>query len=200
MVRFIRLGRITGREASEDKRHVIHLFIWVAITFALVMLSSTVKAQSFQTTMFGNLGLGYQMNGKNVYEPGFSGAGLRLDRIQVLDSSNFSIVSGFEFSFLGWGSQVLVNNGFRVKFLQHKKFGVFGTFSALNGIALLRPKLLYAGAFDLGFEFNYELKKNLSIYLSSGFRYSICPGYQDYGSIWSYSDIPIGIGLQWSFN
>jgi hypothetical protein len=200
MVRFIRLGRIAERAASQDRLHSVSIFIWVIITFTLFLLSSPTKAQSFQTTVFGNLGLGYQMNGKNVYEPGFSGAGFRLDRIQSIESSNFSIVSGFEFSFLGWGSQVLVNNGFRIRFFQLNKFGTFGKFSALNGIALLRPKLLYAGAFDLGLEFNYELKKNLSIYLSSGFRYSICPGYQDYGSIWSYSDIPIGIGLQWSFN
>ena len=166
---------------------------------ALFLISSSLQAQNFQTSVFGSMGLGYQLEDKNVYEPGFSGAGIRFDRIQIIDSSRFSIVNGLEYSFTAWGSQILMNNGFGLEILTKNKFSVKATFSAMNGIALFKPKPLYTGAFDLRSEIYYALKQNLSLYLAFGFRYSVCPGYRDYGPIWSYSDVPFGLGILWTF-
>ena len=178
MVRFIRLGQII-------------------LVCALFSASLEVQGQEFQSSVYGHAALGYQLDDRNIYEPGFNGVGLCFDRIQTLDSTRFSIINGFEFSVIGWGSQILMSNGFGLQIFNKNKFSAKATFSALNGIILFRPKPLYTGAFDLGAQIYYAIKQNTSLYLRVGFRYSVSPGYRDYGPIWSYSDVPVGIGMMW---
>ena len=209
MVRFIRLGRVNqaksdiagflkiGSKISSGRRggRPFPGILLVVIASALFTAHFQVHGQEFQTSVYGHAALGYQLDDQNVYEPGFNGVGFCFDRIQTLDSTRFSIINGFEYSIIGWGSQILMNNGFGLQIFSKKKFSAKATFSALNGIILFRPKPLYTGAFDLGAQFYYTLKQNTSLFLKVGFRYSLSPGYRDYGPIWSYSDVPVGIGF-----
>lgn len=178
------------------------------LTTLIIVLSlggQILPGQTFETTILSNIGLGYQMRDKMVYDPGFSGAGIRMDRAQNFLDTRLSIINGVEFSYLGWGSQLLVNSGFDYSIIEPRdstksKLSLSIRFHALNGISLFKPKPLYAGALEIGPKINYALKENMKIFLFTGFRYSFCPAYQDYGSIWTYSDIPLAIGLTWTLN
>ena len=211
MVRFIRLGpviqdksgfagflKIVG--AISSGRHGGRPFpglLLLLVASALFTAHFQVHGQDFQASVYGHVALGYQLDDQNVYEPGFNGVGFCFDRIQTLDSTRFSIINGFEYSIIGWGSQILMNNGFGLQIFTKNKFSAKATFSALNGIILFRPKPLYTGAFELGTQFFYAIKQNTSLYLRVGFRYSLSPGYRDYGPMWSYSGVPVGIGILW---
>ena len=169
-------------------------------TLILLLFSLSLNAQDIHITTSANWGLGYQMDGKNIYEPGFSGAGIRADRIQAIGDSGYSLISGLEFSFQGWGSQVLINNGLAASLWEFGPFNISGKLNILNGMALFKGKILYAGSLELGPQLSYSLKRKLSISLGSGIRYSACPSYRRYGSIWCYVDIPITLGVFWSIH
>ena len=206
MVRFIRLGRIGLRIRAGAKAGPSLIILFGLIT------SATLSAQTFQVSASGNWGLGYQLNEKNVYEPGFNGGGVRLDQVQYITNTNISFLNGFEYSFLGWGSQLLVSNGFSFRIYPQVtwdeeslkthpgKFSIDARLYAMNGILLLRPKVLYTGAIQIDPVLTYQLNRKIALHLAAGYRYSLSPGYRDYCSIWSYSDVPISLGISWRYD
>lgn len=170
-------------------------FISATVTIITLLVSINMQAQDIQITAFGGAGLGYQLNDKNIYEPGFSGAGIKVDLIRQIDDSRVSLINGLEFSFQGWGSQVLANNGFSFRILNKGKIGLVTKLHVFNGIVLLKSNPLYVGGIEILPQISYSISEKISIYLNSGFRYSACPRYRQYGPIWSYFDVPVGLGV-----
>jgi hypothetical protein len=162
----------------------------------LSLLSCNLSAQKIEIAIWGSQGLGYQMHDNNIYEPGFSGAGIRIGRIQSIANSPISINNGIEYSFQGWGSQILFNNGIQYQFWVHGPFTISGSAYFLNGFALFRENTLYAGSIEIGPDVEYKIGERIAFQLSSGIKYTACPGYKKYGPIWSYTDVPIRLGLK----
>ena len=160
-----------------------------------LLVSINLQAQDIQITAFGGVGLGYQLDEKNIYELGFSGAGLKVDLISPINDSRVSLINGVEFSFQGWGSQLLANNGISFRIIDKGKFGLVAKLHVLNGIALLKTNPLYVGGIEILPQISYSINKKMFIYLNTGIRYSACPQYRQYGPIWSYFDVPIGLGV-----
>ena len=169
-------------------------------TIITLLISINLQAQNAQITAFGGLGLGYQMNEQNIYEPGFSGAGIRVDMVRQINDSRVSLINGVEFSFQGWGSQVLANNGISFRILDKGKFSLVAKLHVLNGIVLLKTNPLYVGGIEILPQISYSISEKISIYLNSGFRYSACSRYRQYGPIWSYIDVPVGVGVALCFD
>ena len=140
-------------------------------TILFLLISLSLQAQEIQLSTITNLGLGYKMNEKSIYEPGFSGAGIRADLTQSIGKSRFSLINGLEFSFAGWGSNVLFNTGFTMDIFENGSFKALAKLNVLNGIALFKDNPLYVGVINLGPELRYHLKRNFSITLASGIRY-----------------------------
>ncbi len=182
MVRQLRMGRLS----------VFFLFSFFVFPFSFFLQS---QAQEVQVSLSSSLGLGYQLDEQSIYEPGFSGAGIRFDRAQSFGSSRMSLVNGIEYSFQGWGSQLLVNNGFSYRMVTWKRFSASTQVQFLNGMVLTKPKAPYVGAIEAIAQAKYRIGSRMAIMLNIGFRYTASPGYRKYGPIWSYSDIPIGIGI-----
>lgn len=202
MVRRLSMGQITRSRYLKVSFYLLVLFMGITPS----------SAQTFQTALTGNIGLGYQLQEKNIYDPGFSGAGWHFEQIHSLDSSRLSVINGLDFSYTGWGTQLLIRNGIdllvanidlkgkRKDHPDNKRIRLNIRLLTMNGLALTRPKMLYAGAIEVSPVITFQANKHTGYFLATGLRYSFSPGYRDYGSIWSYSDIPISLGIRRTFN
>lgn len=164
-------------------------------TIFFLFVTISLSAQETQISVLANSGLGYRLNEKNIYEPGFSGAGIKLNQIRQIKTSPFSVIWGMELSYSGWGTQTLVQTGFKLKLPEFWKFQFALEASSYYGISLLKSNPQYVNALEILPVIRYELNDRLGIQLASGIRYTASSGYRKYGPIWAYLDLPIRIDL-----
>ncbi len=128
------------------------------------------------------------------FEPGMDGGGLALAwRPKFNDRTRF-IVSG-EFGVLKTRNECYAGLGFTRTILSGNHITLSGVAGLLNGFGLYRPKLLYTGGAEAYMRFDYRIGKRASLFAIIGARYTLCPGYREYG-VWRYSSWPVGIGIE----
>lgn len=167
----------------------------IQITAILLFITLSLNAQRISICAIDNQGLGYRLNDKNIFEPGFSGAGLQVNWQKNIKKTDLSLILGGEFSFAGWGSQLLFQTGIGLRIKEIGKFKLNILAITYNGMSLLKPQAQFVNALELCPEICFSLSSKIDISLSSGARYTASPAYRNFAPIWAYFDIPIKLGV-----
>lgn len=137
---------------------------------------------------------GYNM----VFEPGMNGGSAAVffhtTRYRVV---NFSI-SG-EYAISGWGHETFLGIGINKTWWSINRFEMNTYAHMLNGLALFMPKSLYIIGVDTRAVFNYFLYHDIKLFAGIGIRYTVCPEYGNYGLFETILDLPVEIGLKYTW-
>ena len=144
------------------------------------------------------------------FEPGNAGGGLAITWHPALNK-NWRLNVGGEFALLRSRTETLFGIGAARTVWSHT-FPVSDTLSAgnrgkpvpgqlrisveanlLNGFDLFRPQGMYAGGAEAAVRCDYRISKRISAFVSFGARYTVTPGYRNYG-VWRYSTWPLTVG------
>lgn len=161
------------------------------LSFFLTLFYWNTNAQKLhlETHLFPSLA--YQ----NTFETGYNGTAFAIEYQKTL-TSDWDLLTGLEYSFVGWGNQGLVELGLSRNLMKKEKLSLNAELTLLNGLAWFRPKSLYVWGGMVGVTLAWNVRKRSSLTLGTGIRYTQCPAYKDYSRIYSYLDIPIHIGWQ----
>jgi len=158
----------------------------------LFYFNSNAQKLHLETHFFPSLA--YQ----NTFETGYNGTAFALEYQKTL-TSDWDLLAGLEYGFIGWGNQGLVELGLSRNFIKKEKISLNAELVFLNGLAWFRPKSLYVWGGMLGATFTWNIRKKSSLTVGTGIRYTQCPAYKDFSSIYSYLDIPLQMGWQIDF-
>jgi hypothetical protein len=127
------------------------------------------------------------------FEPAIDGgaimAGYRLPL-----SAKYRIILNGEFAVLGSRNEILLGTGVRRTLWEKSRLRLSIEASLLNGLGLYRPAPLYTGGAEALFQLAWRTGKRFTLTLSAGGRYTLCPGYGEYG-VWRYNSWPVGLGI-----
>jgi hypothetical protein len=128
------------------------------------------------------------------FEPAIDGSGLTLAwHPRITDKLSLTL-SG-EFDILRARSELLIGTGVTRSLWTKNRLTLSLGASLLNGIDLYKPHPLYVGGAEALLRLDYKIgKKNTSLFALIGARYTVCPGYREYG-VWRYNSWPVGIGI-----
>ena len=68
----------------------------------------------------------------------------------------------------------------------------------LNGLAFFKPAPLYVFGVDTRAAANFYLYQDVKIFIGAGIRYTLSPGYRQYGLIETSLDLPLEIGMKFT--
>ncbi|HBB90503.1 MAG TPA: hypothetical protein DC042_01950 [Bacteroidales bacterium] len=128
------------------------------------------------------------------FEPAFDGSGLTLAwHPRITDKLRLTL-SG-EFDILRARSEMLIGTGVSHSLWTKNRLMLSLGANLLNGIDLYKPHPLYVGGAEAVFRLDCKIgKKNTTLFALIGARYTICPGYKEYG-VYQYNSWPVGIGI-----
>ncbi len=133
-----------------------------------------------------------------IYEPGMNGGGISIFyNRQKFKRLNLSL-SG-EYAMSTWGHQTFVGLGINRTWVEWERFGLNTYGHLLNGLAFYKPKPLYVFGVDTRIVANFYIRQKLKVFIGTGIRYTLCPGYSKYGLIETSLDIPLEIGMKYDF-
>ena len=133
-----------------------------------------------------------------VYQPGMNGGGVSIFyNRQKFNKLNISL-SG-EYAISTWGHQAFFGLGINRTWVEWERFGLNTFGHLLNGLAFYKPNPLYVVGFDTRIVANLYLRQKLKVFIGTGIRYTLCPGYSKYGLIETSLDIPLEIGIKYNF-
>ncbi len=128
------------------------------------------------------------------FEPAVDGSGLTLAWHPRISDKMHLTLSG-EFDILRARSEFLIGTGVTRSLWTKNRLMLSIGASLLNGIDLYKPHPLYVGGAEAALRFDYKIgKKSTSLFALFGARYTVCPGYLEYG-VYQYTSWPLGIGL-----
>jgi hypothetical protein len=134
--------------------------------------------QDFSLSVQPFVGFAHNKNAELFY----GGTGISLSYRKALGSGHLQ--GGIELRYLNWGSQLSLNAAYTHPYIKSKSPWSFaGTLMLQNGLALFRPKSLYAFALEYMSEISLQTKKRSAWSFGLGPRMTICPAYKDYGQI-----------------
>lgn len=158
-----------------------------------VLLIPIGKSQEVGFSLMAYPSAGYNL----VFEPGMNGTGVSVFyNRQKFKKLNLSL-SG-EYAVTTWGNQAFFGLGINRTWISQNRFQL-GTYGhLLNGIAFYKPKSLYVFGVDTRMVANYYLFQDIKLFLGLGVRYTLNPGYRDYGIIETSLDLPLELGMKFS--
>lgn len=174
----------------------LHLYL---ILFLLLLVSGSIQAQRAQLVQRAQRSeisvRAFPSSWYNSYfEPGLDGMGLSVAFHPVLKKSWWLNVIA-EFSVLRSRNEFLLGAGINKSLWQTKGLRIGLETNLLNGVDLYRPLPLYVGGVEGAARFDYTVKNKLTLFFGIGARYTICPGYRDYG-VWKHNSWPLAIGVR----
>lgn len=127
------------------------------------------------------------------FEPGVDGGALIAGYHHPLSGKYYINITG-EYAILGSRNELLLGTGIRRILWEKNRFRLSAEANLLNGMGLYRPAPLYSGGGEILFQFAWRIGKKLNLHLGAGGRYTLCPGYREFG-VWRYNSWPVGIGI-----
>ena len=131
-----------------------------------------------------------------VTDAGWNGWAVQAERSQF-GTNRLGWLAGAEVGYTGWGNQLLAKGGIQYALLRSSRLTSTARLYAMPGLALFRPRSLFAyraGGEVVG---SYALGNRLGLLAAAGLAYSACPAYKRYGTISRYWDVPLSVGIQW---
>jgi hypothetical protein len=158
-------------------------------------LSFAANAQTWQVRIQRFYSLRYQ----NESDPAWAGWGGQVERRQAFGpTARLGWLVGAEVSQAGWGSQALAKVGLSQTYLATRRWNGDFRIYAMPGVALFRPRSLFAYRVGLEGQVAYRFGKRLQLVGGVGLSYADCPAYADYGAVHRFVDLPLHVGLQWN--
>ena len=166
------------------------------IKFCIVIASLLLTVNNAKGQEFGFSILAYPSAGYNlVLEPGMNGGGASLFyNGQRNKKLNLSLSA--EYAMTTWGHQSFVGIGVNRTWVSWDRFELNTTGHFINGLAFYRPQSLYVFGVDTRISANFYIYQDLKVFLGTGIRFTLCPGYREYGLIETSLDIPVELGIK----
>lgn len=165
----------------------------------LIVATLSLISTEGQSQEVGFSFLSYPSPGYNlVWEPGMNGSGVSffINR-HKFKKLNLSL-SG-EYAMTTWGHQAFFGLGINRTWLSLNRFEMNTYGHLLNGLAFFKPGPIYVFGVDTRAAANYYLYNDVKIFLGLGLRYTLAPGYRQYGLIETSIDLPVEFGMKFVF-
>lgn len=163
----------------------------ILLLVVLFLLTHKGKTQEFGFSVLSYPSLGYNL----VFEPGMNGGGASLFfNRQKFKKLNLSLSA--EYALSTWGSQAFFGLGINRTWLSLNRFEMNTYAHFLNGLSLYRPKSIYVFGVDTRIAANYYIYKDVKLFLGFGWRFTMSPGYRQYGLIETSFDLPFELGIK----
>jgi hypothetical protein len=165
--------------------------------FLLILVSLFLMVQTGKSQEVGFAFLAYPSPAFNlVLEPGMNGFGAsfyyKMERFKKL---NFSMSA--EYAMTSWAHQGLIGLGINRTWVRWERFQINTLTHFLNGLSFHKPQPLYVFGVDTRLTGNFHIFQDLKIFGGIGIRYTLSPGYRQYGLIETSTDLPVEIGIKY---
>ncbi len=107
------------------------------------------------------------------------------------------IRGGVELRSIDWGNQVNFNLGHKMDLYTKERWSINGIGSVGLGIALFRNNPIFGWSVAYLPEIILRSHKRVNFTIGTGLRYTISPGYQDYGPINQVLEWPFRLGIRY---
>lgn len=142
-----------------------------------------LQAQSFEAGVSYLQGIRYT-NAWDLYR---GGTEVSLDF--RLPKGAWLLHAGLDFRTVQWGSQLALSLGTSREVARRVEVGA----ELQNGLALFRESPLYTLGITARVHYMFWDRAKFKAGVSSGVRYTVCPGYRKYSPIYSVWELPFGI-------
>jgi len=163
------------------------------IILAIILIKPDGKTQETGFSVMAYPSAGYNL----IWEPGMNGGGISVFfNRQKYSKLNLSL-SG-EYAMTTWGHQAFFGIGINRTWLSLNRFELNTFGHMLNGMAFFKPGPIYVFGIDARAAANFYLYQNTKLFIGTGPRYTLAPGYRKYGLIETSFDLPLEIGLKFT--
>lgn len=128
-----------------------------------------------------------------TFDGAYEGSGLHLAYLHPI--SEGQLIAGIDADLAWWGSELLINAGYAHPLAQKDKLSLSGELVAQAGIALFRPSPIFVWGLEANLAGRWQMSRRTALELAAGLNCIDAPGYEAYGAITSYVNLPIRLGL-----
>jgi hypothetical protein len=167
------------------------------IKYFLLFLFFFSFIQSSKSQEIGFSLLAYPSPAYNlVYEPGMNGFGASIF-VKREKSKKLNLSMSAEYAMTSWGHQTFLGFGINRTWVNWQRFQFTSILHMLNGLALHKPQSIYVFGVDTRAHGNFHINQDLKLFLGVGIRYTLSPGYRQYGIIETSLDLPVEFGVKY---
>lgn len=132
----------------------------------------------------------------NVSDLGWNGWGVQAEHNRM-GANRLGWLVGIESGYTGWGNQALAKGGVQYRLVESPHWSGCVRAFGMPGVALFRPRPLFAYRTGAELIVAYTFTRRFGVLAAAGLTHSAVPGYERYGGINRYVDVPLSLGVQW---
>lgn len=155
---------------------------------------ATAQAQYASLRLSGCPGFAHAQGGESFY----GGYGLGLHYEHTIHERG-RILGALEFRSIQWGNQLALNLGYDYAYVSEGPWRLGARAQLQAGSALFGSGGLFVVGGEVGTVFQWKSPKAFFAVLGVGLRYTTCPSFAEYSSIFSVWEVPLTVGFGFKF-